>query len=141
MWRFGTTYCAAAITLSNSDPDKLFIPALQLSGQSIELLLKAFLLKRGATLADLKKRSHGLTGLLVEAKRRRLGLLVRVPRTEQQTIQLLDETYSSQRLRYIVSGSVRFPQLCDAISAARRLSNGLVEYCTGEERVVLPENG
>ena len=136
MWRFGATYCAAAVVVTASDSERLFVPALQLFGQSIELLLKAFLLKRGVSLAQLKRMSHGLTGLLVEARRRRLGTCVKLSNKEQQAVKLLSESYSANRLRYLVTGTVRFPPLPLIESVAKRLAGELEEYCTGFRRSV-----
>ena len=138
MWRFGATYCAAGIAVISSDDQRLFVPALQLFGQSIELLLKAFLLKRGTTLQDLKRMSHGLSSLLSEARRRRLGTCVKLSKKECEAIYVLSETYSSNRLRYLVSGTVRFPLPGVIESAARQLANGLELYCTGIRRGVFP---
>jgi hypothetical protein len=57
---------------------KLLIPKYYLLGHSIELSLKAFLMKRGNKLSDLRshKFGHNLYALLRESRRRKLGKVV-----------------------------------------------------------------
>jgi hypothetical protein len=56
------------------------MPYYFLLGQSIELSLKAFLLGRGVPLKELRSRKYGhnLETLLDEARRRKLGLEVKL---------------------------------------------------------------
>ncbi len=136
MWRFGATYTAAGLAVVASDKDRLLVPALQLFGHSIELLLKAFLLKRGMSLQDLKRMSHGLDGLLKEARRRRLGAFVKFSKRELEFVALLNQSYSSTRLRYIVAGPVSLPPLEVIEAISKRLARGLENYCTGAARSV-----
>ena len=54
------------------------LPALQLYGQSLELALKAFLLKRGTSLDEVERLRHRLAEILAAARRRRLGTCVKL---------------------------------------------------------------
>ena len=83
-WRFSANYLLAAkiIEVKIYEEGQLFFPALQLYGIVIELALKAFLLKRGHTLNDVRALSHNLTNTLALARRRKLGRLVKLDRRE-----------------------------------------------------------
>lgn len=134
LWRFAAEYCAAGIAVATVNAQHLSFPALQLFGQSIELSLKAFLLKRGTALAVLKSLSHSLSGLLAEARRRRLGLAVKLRRRELATVHLLSSSYSSHRFRYLVTGLLRVPTLVSVQAVALKLVTGLELLCTGTLR-------
>ena len=110
----------------------MFFPALQLYATSIELSLKAFLLKRGKTLAEMKALSHNLTNTLAIARRHKLGRSVKLDRREIAAIEILNITYSSHQLRYIVTGATKVPQLVYIARAARGLVLGLEHLCTGQ---------
>ena len=132
-WRFSANYLLAAkiIEVKIYEEGQLFFPALQLYGIVIELALKAFLLKRGHTLNDVRALSHNLTNTLALARRRKLGRLVKLDRREIAAIQILDINYSSHRLRYIVTGPTKTPQLIYIMRAAKSLVLGLELLCTG----------
>ncbi len=106
------------------------MPVLQLYGQTIELALKAFLLKRGVSLRQLKSMAHGLTELLALARRRKLGLEVRLSRNDVALLQLLDASYAKHRFRYIVVGYMQLPHLDAVADVCRRLVEGLEHHCT-----------
>jgi hypothetical protein len=110
---------------------QLFFPTLYLYGIAIELSLKAFLLKRGRTLAEVKSLSHNLSKSLALARRHKLGRVVRMDRREIDAIRVLDLTYSSNLLRYIVTGVTKVPQLVYIARAAEGLVVGLEFLCTG----------
>lgn len=46
-------------------------------------------------------------------------------------IALLDQNYSSHRFRYIVTGTMRVPELDALASVTERVVGGLERYCTG----------
>jgi len=132
-WRFAANYLLAAriVEVKIHAEGQLFFPTLQLYGIAIELSLKAFLLKRGLTLNQVRALSHNLTRALALARRRKLGREVKLERREVAAIQLLDINYSTHRLRYIVTGSTKVPQLVYIERAAKELVVGLEYLCTG----------
>ena len=132
-WRFSADYLLAArqVDVKIAENGHLFFPVLQLYGTSIELSLKAFLLKRGRTLAEIRALSHNLTKTLALARCHKLGLSVKLDRREVAAIQVLDVTYSKHQLRYIVTGTTKVPQLVYVARAAQELVLGLEYLCTG----------
>lgn len=133
-WRFAANYLLAARVVDGQirDEGQLFFPALQLYAISIELSLKAFLLQRGLTLDELKGLSHNLVKALALARRRKLGLAVKLERREIAAIHALNLIYSTHQLRYIAMGSTTGPQLIYIARAARELVLGLEYICTGQ---------
>jgi hypothetical protein len=125
-WRFSADYllAARAVDVKLKDEGRLFFPTLHLYGLAIELSLKAFLLKRGVSLQTLRRDiSHSLTKALTLARRHKLGRVVRLSRAEVNAIRALDLTYSSNQLRYIVTGSTKVPQLVEVTRASEQLGN------------------
>ena len=110
---------------------QLFYPTLQLYGIAIELSLKAFLLKRGLTLDQVRALSHNLEKTLALARRRKLGREVKLDPREIAAIHVLNINYSTHRFRYIVTGSTKVPQLVYIERAAKELVVGLEYLCTG----------
>lgn len=132
-WRFSADYLLAARAVDvKIAQHRLMFPALQLYGISIELALKAFLLQRGLTLAQVKSLSHNLTRALALARKRKLGRSVKLDSREVAAIQILDITYASHQLRYIVTGTTQVPQLVYIARAAEALVLGLEFLCTGQ---------
>lgn len=109
---------------------KISFPAYFLAGHSIELSLKAFLLGRGTTKEELRSRKfgHKLDALLVEARRRRLGNEVKLPRDEAGAIVELNYCYSGKELEYVETGYRRLPSYALVYRAADRLCHGLQTY-------------
>lgn len=107
------------------------MPTLQLYGQSIELALKAFLLKRGTSLADVKNLRHKLTDILAIARKRKLGTQLKFSRQDIGLIDLLHINYAVHRFRYAESGATTVPALPAIASLAQRVVFGLEQYCTG----------
>jgi hypothetical protein len=134
-WRFSADYllAARAVDVRIAKERHYFFPALQLYGISIELSLKAFLLKRGKTLTEVKRISHNLSDALAAARRHKLGRAVKLDRREMAAIQILDITYSTHQLRYIVTGTTKVPQLIYISRAAEELVLGLEYLCTGHK--------
>lgn len=98
------------------------IPVLFLVGQSIELVLKAFLLSRGVPLRKLRyDYGHNLHRSLRKAKELGLPTLVELAPDELSTIEVLDGLYSSKQLQYIVTGAKTFPMFGPLQRAALRL--------------------
>ena len=96
----------------------------------MELALKAFLLGRGMTLAELKSRKYGhdLAALLTEARRRKLGNEVSLSRPELEAMRLLNEMYSVKELEYAITGYRRLPSYAITHAVASKLCTGLQGY-------------
>ena len=108
-------------------------PTLNYYGISIELALKAFLLKRGRTLNQMRNAGHSLTKLLKLARHHKLGREVKLDRYEVAAIQALDITYASNKLRYIETGTTTVPVLLYLSRAAEKIVVGLEMLCTGRQ--------
>lgn len=132
-WRFSANYYLAAEVLIARihDEGQLYFPTLQMYGVSIELALKAFLLSRGVTVAELRKIGHDLSACLALARRRKLGREVKLDAREVAAIEVLNLNYRSNRLRYIVTGATQMPQIIYIERAAKALVLGLEHLCTG----------
>lgn len=131
-WRYSAEYYHAAEAVRGAKGRDLLMPALQLYGQTIELALKAFLLKRGVPFADVKKLSHRLTDILALARKRKLGTEVKLSQRDVALIQLLGTNYATHRFRYIELGPTLVPLLTDIAPVCQHLVAGLERYCTGK---------
>lgn len=129
-WRFSAQYFHAAEAV-RATPKDLNFPTLQLYGQSIELCLKAFLLKRGTTLEEVNGMRHRLSEIVAVARKRRLGTEVKLSDHDVALINLLNQNYATHRFRYIVSGPTSIPDPSYIASISERLLFGLELYCTG----------
>jgi hypothetical protein len=132
-WHFAAQYFRAAEAV-RAAPQALTFPSLQLYGQSIELCLKAFLLRRGTTLAEVNGMRHRLSEIVAAARKRRLGTQVKLSSHDLALINLLNENYATHRFRYIVTGATRIPQPSYIAPISERLLSGLEFYCTGVKR-------
>jgi len=130
-WQYSAQYYHAAEAVRNSSGRELLMPALQLYGLSIELALKAFILKRGTPLAQVKGLSHNLILILALARKRKLGTEIKLSKNDLALISLLNMNYASHRFRYITSGPTRVPQLAHIALVTERLVTSLEQYCTG----------
>jgi hypothetical protein len=102
------------------------VPVLFLVGQSIELVLKAYLLSRDVPLRKLRyDYGHNLHRSLRKAKELGLSELVELRPDELETIEVLDRLYSSKQLQYIVTGSKVFPVFGPLQRAALRLLHAI----------------
>jgi HEPN domain-containing protein len=133
-WRFASEYFQAANAVESSYPRRIFFPTLQLYGQSIELALKAFLLKRGASHEDIYNLRHNLSGILGQARKRRLGMEVKLSNNDVALIRLLSKSYSDQSFRYIVTGVTQIPLPSSIAPICEHLVEGLEQYCTGHSQ-------
>lgn len=133
-WRFAAEYLLAARAV-HAELDagaSLLYPTLHLYGLALELALKAFLLKRGVPLKDVRKLWHNLVDAMTLARRRRLGRLVKLSRQDMSTIRALNVTYSSTELRYKRTGSTKVPRdVAGVARIAERLVVGVETYCAG----------
>lgn len=129
-WRFAADYFLAGQAV-HAASRRLMVPSLQLYGQSLELALKAFLLKRGVTLAEVNAMRHRLSEILKLSRKRRLGNEVKLSANDLALINLLSENYAAHRLRYIVAGATRLPEPRYIAAVCERVVAGLELYCTG----------
>lgn len=129
-WRFAAEYFLAGKAVHSAHP-KLMVPSLQLYGQSLELALKAFLLKRGVTLAQVEALRHSLAEILSMCRRRKLGTEVKLSAHDIALVNLLSTSYASHRLRYIVTGFTTLPEPKFMAQVCERVVAGLERYCTG----------
>ncbi len=129
-WHLSAQYFHAAEAV-RATPKNLMFPTLQLYGQSIELCLKAFLLKRGNTLAEVNGMRHRLSQIVAVARKRRLGTEVKLSDHDLALINLLNQNYATHRFRYIVTGPTSIPDPSYIASISERLLSGLELYCTG----------
>jgi hypothetical protein len=130
-WRYAVGYYHAGEAVREAPGRPLTMPALQLYGQSIELSLKAFLLKRGVPLTAVRTLSHRLEDILSAARLRRLGTQVKLTRMDLDLIALLGVNYALHRFRYMESGPTKVPELEAIAAVAERLVASLEKYCTG----------
>ena len=130
-WRHALEFASAARAVRLESRGNVSLPAYYLLGHSVELPLKAFLLARGIPLRQLRSRSfgHDLVALLAEARRRRLGMEVRLTPVDMGVIQLLNYEYVAKRYEYRETGVYRIPDASLAQDVADRLVSGLKEYC------------
>lgn len=134
-WRCSRDYLRAATVVDGANRGWAYYPSLYLYGLSIELALKAFLLKRGAPLDKVRDYSHRLGKLIKDARRRKIGREVVITARDVVVVRVLSYAYESHELRYVMTGGgVSVPQMHDVSSVAKRLVQGLGPYCTDKAR-------
>lgn len=133
-WTYSANYLISAravdVKIQNT-AGRVWLPSLQLYAIAIELALKAFLLKRGRTLQEIRNLGHRLDDGLSLARRHRLGMVVRLTKDEVSAIQLLSVTYATHRFRYMESGRIQLPHLIEIARAAESLVTSSEVFCTG----------
>jgi hypothetical protein len=129
-WRFAAEYYLAGEAAHQARP-ALWAPILQLYGQSLELALKAFLLKRGVPPGRVRALSHGVAETLALARKRKLGTCVKLAANDLALINLLSASYSAHRFRYIETGATQLPNPDFMAGIVYRVVDGLEMYCTG----------
>ena len=132
-WLHAWEYLCAAENVVAGPHQNLMFPALYLCGHSIELVLKAFLLKRGESPSKIERYGHCLVRLAKRARRRKLGREVKLSLRDLAIIDVLAVTYSHypHPLRYFVRSYIPIPRIDATIDIAIRLACGLENYCTG----------
>ncbi len=127
-------FCEAAeLVCTNSSTVSL--PGYFLLGRSVELSLKAFLLKCGLTVKQLRSRpyGHNLRELLQAAHENGLTDHVELGEREGASIYLLSHDYVTKRLEYRQTGQeYALPFLGVTLRITRELAFGLSEFCTSE---------
>lgn len=131
-WRHAWEYLCAAENVVAGPHKNLMFPALYLCGQSIELFLKGFLLKRGESPSQVEGYNHRLVQLVKRARLRRLGREAKLSQRDLAAIAVLAETYSHYpyQLRYFVRGVVTVPPVDATIKAAARTCNRVARRFT-----------
>ena len=102
------------------------IPVLYLTGHSIELALKAYLLHCKVSLDDLKNRlRHDLIKCLKEAEKLNIEKYIKFEKIEIETLKHLNKLYVSKQLEYIKVGSKEYPIYGHIQSFCEKLLNNL----------------
>lgn len=135
-WRYGRDFFNAASHIQKPPSDALadfnFVPRpvpYFLLGRSIELLLKSFLLGRNVSANVLKRKyGHDLSKLLKLARKRKLGILVKLSRKELLEIQRLNVRYSTKDLEYFSRGAKGDADYSVVFNTAERLLSGLKAF-------------
>ncbi len=98
------------------------IPIMFLVGQSIELILKSYLLYKEVSLKELRtKYGHGLIICLDKAKELGVTDIVALTQDDINNIKIIDDLYSSKQLQYIVTGGKTFPDFSPLERVTRKL--------------------
>ena len=98
------------------------VPVMFLVGQSIELILKSFLIHKGVSLRHIRtKYGHGLHKSLWKANELGISNIVDLTDEDISTIKILDNLYSSKQLQYIVTGAKTFPVFGPVETVTRKL--------------------
>lgn len=86
------------------------IPVYYLTGHSIELFLKSFLLDNGIPLEELKfKLGHNLDDCLEQCKVYGLYDLVDINEEDESVLNVLNALYSNKEFEYFTAGYKEFP--------------------------------
>jgi len=131
MWRYGQDFYSAACVVREHHKAESFMPFHFLIYQSIELSLKAYLLKKGITVAELKgkKYGHDVKKILDASLENGLKDHVALDQTHIAVIKIANEEYRNKRFQYIQTGSMTVPDVELIINAARLLTVGLEAVC------------
>ena len=127
-------FCEAAELVCKND-STVSLPGYFLLGRSVELSLKAFLLKCGFTLKTLRSRQYGhdLRELLRAAQENGLANYVDMGKLEGASIYLLSHEYVTKRLEYRQTDQAyALPFLAVTLKITRELAYGLSEFCSPE---------
>ena len=129
MWRYGNDYFKAADRILILHPDYVFVPYYSLIGQSIELVIKSFLLDQGIEIKELKKKfGHDLTKLKGEARRRNIESIVELSDTQWEVIHFLNRECKHRRFHYIQVGQMLVPDIPLLHEATRQLCYAMEIY-------------
>ncbi len=86
------------------------VPVMYLTGHSIELILKAFMLFKGESLTNLKnKYGHNLEKAFIKANELGLGKSVQFDTNEIEVLKILNVLYSTKQLNYFFRGAKEYP--------------------------------
>lgn len=104
--------------------------AYYLLGHSLELLLKSFLIGRGAKISELRSRKYGhdLEQLLKEAKRRKIGRELKFEPLDTGLILFLNLSYKPKLLEYYAQGIYEFPRYTLIAAVTQRTCDSLYPF-------------
>jgi hypothetical protein len=145
MLRYAIEFYAAAVATDAAIGDSAGYeitappPVNYLMGHAIELGLKAYLLHRGRSLADIKSIGHRLRFAYDEA--RKLGLDEHLPpdAIDVSVLDALDALYSDKQFEYIETGFKTFPVFGPLQHFARELLRGLTKAIPNGELLLREE--
>lgn len=132
-------FLAAELVLNRAN-GVVSLPAYFLFGRSIELSLKAFLLRCGMKITKLRspKFGHDLSALLDEAMKR--GLICEVPLNQREVavVHLLNEDYEKKKYEYLITrGTYSLPLIEVTEEVSRKLANELKEFCSSLKTIYI----
>lgn len=137
-WRYAREFLDGATQIGKPPESQLeelrlrySVVAYYLTGHSLELSLKAFLLCRGMSPKTLSERryGHNLHVLRAEAPRRKLGREVALTKREKKVIDFFSGTYSSKAHEYFAAGMMQLPRYGELHAIAEKLVGGLHDIC------------
>lgn len=86
------------------------VPVMYLVGHSIELSLKAFLLHKGISINNLKRKiGHNLIKAYKKAKEMGLDEYVQLSSADLRILELINNLYASKQLNYVDFENRRYP--------------------------------
>jgi hypothetical protein len=143
--RYGFDYIDAARIVDNSKQDHPAfaivspIPAYFLALHGVELTLKAFLRQRGVSARDLRSKTYGHDVLACLRKAKEFGLLgvYQVSKEDHDALAMLLDLNRHQGLRYIKTGTKRFPLWSIVEPFAIRLHQSVAKELGGRTFSVL----
>lgn len=131
MWRYGRDFYTAACIVKKTSTTHVSMPFFFLAYQSIELSLKAFLLKKGKTVNELKGRNYGhrIDKILEVAIAQGLTTYVTLQKEHIDHLKIGSPIYLDRRFQYIETGSMTVPDIEPIDNAARLLTESLETFC------------
>lgn len=133
-WRFASEYLRAAEAveaIAKNDAD-IAAPRYYLLGHGIELALKAFLLAKDVSIAELrsmKLMGHDLEKALIRAEGLGLSALVPLSSEERSFIVLLNKTYQPKEHEYIETGYAVWPQTSLLFAVLKKVLAAIKPEC------------
>ncbi len=135
-WTHAREFFEAADLLLKDDGERV-LPIYFLLGRSIELALKAYLLKSGVSIEELrnpKRFGHDLRALLAAAKDHGIEAKVSMGPLASGSIELLSYDYSGKRLEYRrTGGTYSLPFIEPTYEIARALAYDVETAMKGNE--------
>jgi hypothetical protein len=129
-------YRKAALVLHTHIPQEPHAPCLFLSGQAVELYLKAFLRACGASEGELKRLSHDLVATFRAAEKAGIRDLVAISIQERALICGLSQHYSSKDLQYTRVGlKPAYPAFASIAALLQRLHQGVRPFANDYRKV------
>ncbi|MCC7288990.1 hypothetical protein IT414_01180 [bacterium] len=117
---YAVDYYAGYELIQNSEPDfiKLFAVKYYLLCHSLELIMKAWLKKKGATYFEIKKLGHNLEDIMAVLHSKHNLIF---DASSQAMIRLVNQHYSNKEFEYSLRGSKTVPVISDLADTVRLL--------------------